>query len=195
MSKSFLPVVVLILLPAVALAQEQSSDERFRSTKEFQNVLAIFKESQIVIGPDQNVEIYRILTAPTFHHPLSIRVEKSGDSYFLTAKHLSGQGGYEWGTLRREERRRLTQREWQTLLGLIKEASFWSLPTEEKEAGPNEKGEETICLDSTSWALEGMSAGKYHVVYRYCPELRGVKTVGLYMVKLTKWGIKESDIR
>jgi hypothetical protein len=195
MSKSFLSAAILILLPAIVLSQEQSSDERFRSTKEFQKVLAVFKESQIVIAPNQDGEIYRIFIAPTFYHPLSIRVEKIGDNYLLIAKLLSGQGGYQWGRLKKEKRRMLTQKEQQTLLALIKEASFWSLTTEEKEVGPNEKGEETICLDSTSWTLEGMSAGKYHVVYRYCPELQGVKTVDLYMVKLTKWGIKGADLR
>jgi hypothetical protein len=99
------------------------------------------------------------------------------------------------GTLKNEKRRRLSEREWQTLLNIINESSFWSLPIEEKESEPNAKGEMTICLDSTSWTLEGVNNGKYHVVYRYCPELKGIKTVGLYMVKLTKWNIKESDLR
>jgi len=195
MRMRFLLIAVLILLPEMSFSQELSSAEKFRTTKEFLSVLSVFKESPIIATPNQNVEIYRIFIAPTFYHPLFIRVEKNGNDYFLIAKRLSGQGGYSWGTLKKEKKRRLSESEWKTLLNLINEASFWVLPIEEKESGPNEKGEETICLDSTSWTLEGMNAGKYHVVYRYCPELKGVKTVGLYMVKLTKWGIKESDLR
>ncbi|HEX8557992.1 MAG TPA: hypothetical protein VF668_07830 [Pyrinomonadaceae bacterium] len=190
-----LVIVALSLFPALSLPQEISPAEKFRTTKEFQKVLSLFKESQLVATPNRDAEVYRVFIAPTFYHPMSIRIEKNADGYFLSAKRLSGQGGYEWGTLKGEKRRRLSEREWRTLLNLMNEASFWASPTEEKEAGPNEKGEETICLDSTSWTLEGVSGGKYHVVYRYCPEMKGIKTVGLYMARLTKWGIKEIDLR
>jgi hypothetical protein len=93
----FYLIAILILLPSVSLSQEQSLTEKFRSTKEFQKVLSVFKEQQIVDAPNRNTEIYRIFITPTFYHPLSIRVEKSGNDYFLIAKRLSGQGGYGWG--------------------------------------------------------------------------------------------------
>ncbi len=195
MRKTLCLIAILISLPTACLSQETSPVEKFRSRKEYQNTLSVFRESPIAPATNPNAEIYRIFIVPTFYHPLSIRVEKSGNNYVLRAKRLSGQGGYGWGTLKGEERRRLSEREWQSLLNLLNETSFWSLPTGDKEFEPNEKGEVTICLDSTSWILEGVSGGKYHVVDRYCPERKGVKEVGLYMVKLTKWKIKESDLR
>lgn len=188
-------IVILTLLPALNLSQETNPAEKFRADKQYQNTLSVFRESQIASAPNASAEVYRIFIIPTFYHPLSIRVEKSGSDYLLVAKRLSGQGGYGWGTLKDEKKRRLSEGEWRSLLNLLNNASFWTLPTSDKEFESNEKGEITICLDSTSWTLEGVSSGKYHVVDRYCPERKGVKEVGLYMVKLTKWGIKESDLR
>ena len=132
---------------------------------------------------------------PTFSHPLAIRIEKEGHRYALIAKRLDGQGGYGWGTLKDERRRRLTTKEWQTLLGLMNRISFWTLPTEDKEFEPDEKGQVTICLDSTSWILEATRGGRYHAVDRYCPPQKGLKELGLYLVKLTKWRTKEYYFR
>jgi hypothetical protein len=105
------------------------------------------------------------------------------------AKWLSGQVGYDWGTLKGQKTRHRTEREWQKLLQLLDRATFWTLPYEDKEPEPNAKGELTICLDDTDWFLEGVSSGKYHVVDRYCPEANSFKAVGLYMVRLARLGI------
>ncbi|MCA1594613.1 MAG: hypothetical protein LC754_18690 [Acidobacteria bacterium] len=168
--------------------------EKLRMSKEYQYTLSRFNEPQIYPAANQNIEIYRIFVSPTFSHALSIRVERKGKDYFLVAKYLSGQVGYDWGTLKGEKKRRLKEKEWQKLLDLLNRASFWTLPSEDKEPEPNEKGEVSICLDNTDWYLEGVRGGKYHVVDRYCPELRNFKAIGLYMVKLSKLDIKESDL-
>jgi hypothetical protein len=55
---------------------------------------------------------------------------------------------------------------------LIQEASFWIEAMVEKEAEPNEKGEMIICLDSTSWTLEGIDDGKYHWFIVTAPSYR-----------------------
>jgi hypothetical protein len=188
-------IAILILFPAVGLSQDASPAEKFRTNEKYRNTLSVFREPQIVSAINARAEVYRIFIIPTFYHPLSIRIEQSGKRYVLIAKRLGGQGGYGWGTLKHERRRRLTVREWQTFLNLLRDASYWTLPTEDAEFQPNEKGEVTLCLDSTSWILEGVSDGKYHVVDRYCPARKGVKEVGLYMVRLTKWATKESDFR
>ena len=194
MRKQLNLIALLILLPAASLSQEASPAEKYRSTKEYRNTLSVFRETPIAPAANPGTEMYRIFIVPTFSHPLSIRVERSGVDYVLVAKRLSGQGGYGWGTLKDEKRRRLSEREWRGLLKLLDETSFWTLPTGDARFEPNERGEVMICLDGTSWILEGVRGAKYHVVDRYCPELKGVREAGLYMVKLTKWGIKESDL-
>ena len=197
MRKKLYLIAILIFLPAASLSQVTSPAEEYRSGKEYRNTLSVFREFPIAPATNPEAEIYRIFIVPTFYHALSIRVEKSGSGYLLVAKRLSGQGDYGWGTLKDEKKRRLSEREWQTFLNLLNETSFWSMPAgQDREFEPPEGVEAAICcMDSTSWILEGMRRGKYHVVDRYCPELKGVKEIGLHMVKLTKWKIKESDLR
>jgi hypothetical protein len=184
-------LAILLLSPVTSLPQESSPAEKIRTSKEYQNTLSLFKEPQIFPAANPDAEVYRILISPTFYHALSIRVERNGKDYGLVAKYTSGQVGYDRGTLKGEKKRHLTEKEWRRLLELINRASFWSLPSNDKEPEPNERGEATICLDNTDWFLEGVSGGKYQVVNRYCPESKDFKAVGLYLVRLSKLGIDE----
>jgi hypothetical protein len=187
-------VAFLFLLPMPGFAQEANSAEELRARNTYRNTLSIFKETQIFSHTNPKIEIYRVLIVPTFYHPLSIRVERNEGEYFLVAKQLSGQGGYGWGKLKREKRRRLSAEEWRTLIDLSNQLSFWTLDPIDKEYEPDEKGETRICLDGTSWYLEALSGGKYHALERYCPESERFRAVGLYLLKLSKWGIRESDV-
>ncbi len=184
-------LTALLMLPVANLSQEISPAEKLRADERYQNTLSLFREPQIFPPTSPDAEVYRILVFPTFYRALSIRAERSGKGYYLTAKYLSGRVGYDWGTLKGERRRRLSEKEWRKLLGLLESASFWSLPSEEKGPEPNDKGEAAACLDSTGWYLEGVRGGKYHVAGRYCPDRGSFKAVGLYMVELSKLGIDE----
>jgi hypothetical protein len=186
-------LAALLLLPTAGFSQESPAKELSKDER-YQNTLTLFREPRIFPPVTPEAEVYRIFVSPTFSHALSIRVERNGKDYVLVAKYLSGQVGYGWGTLKGEKRRRLSEKEWRKLIGLSEAASFWSLPSEEKEPEPNERGEVTICLDNTGWYLEGVKDGKYHVVDRYCPDSQSFKAIGLYMVKLSKLGVKESDL-
>jgi hypothetical protein len=185
--------VVLLSLPACVYSQGQTPAETLRASKQYRNRLTIFREPQILPPSTSRVEVYRVFIVPIFRHPISLRVEKTKAGYFVSAKRLSGEGGYNWGHLNRQTRRRLNETEWQELLELLSAASFWTLPSQEEEPKPNEKGELTVCLDGTSWYLEGVKGGTYQAVYRYCPAAKSFKAVGLYMLKLSKLGIRDSD--
>ncbi len=152
-------IAMLILLPAVCLSRDKSPAEQFRISERFRKTLSAFNELQIAPASNPDGEMYRAFVVPTFYHPLSVRVERDGRGYVLAAKRLSGQGGYGWGTLKDQTKRRLNEKEWQTLLNLLNETSFWTLPSEDQGFEPNEKGEVTICLDGASWTLEGISGG------------------------------------
>jgi hypothetical protein len=190
-------ILSLALTPALfvtALAQEESPRQRLLSSPGNIKVSRLFREAPVLQTDDPEAEIYRITFIPTFHHPIKIRVEKQKDTYVLIAKRLSGQGGYDAGILRTERRRRLRPREWNRLLELLEEANFWKLPYLEKEAGPNEKGEETICLDGSEWVIEGVRNGQYHAVNRYCPEAKSFEAVGLYLAQLSGLRVKEREL-
>jgi hypothetical protein len=190
MKKRFALFAVFLLWGCAVFSQEISPAEAMRASEGYQKTLAVFKEPSIFPASSQDAEVYRVFIYPTFYHALSIRVEKSGKRYTLVVKYLSGKVGYGEGTLKGEKRRRLTEKEWRNFIELLNQASFWSLPAEEEEPEPNEKGETLICLDGTSWYLEGVREGKYHAVQRYCPGSPSVAAVGAYMAKLSKLGAK-----
>jgi hypothetical protein len=186
-------LTLLLLVPTFAYTQATNPAEALRAQKRYRNTLTIFKERQIFPAPS-NSEVYRVFIVPTFRHPISIRIEKTRAGYFLFAKGLSGQGGYEWGRLNRRTQRRLNQTEWQGLVDVLDAASFWTLPSNDEEPKPDEKGAVTVCLDGTSWYLEGAKGRAYQAVDRYCPASKNFKAVGLYMLKLSRLGIPESDV-
>jgi hypothetical protein len=192
--RTILIFAALLLLPAFANSQGNNPAETLRARKQYRNTLTIFQEPQIFPASTSRIEVYRVFITPTFRQPISIRVEKTGAGYFVSGKRLSGQGGYKWGHLNGQTRRRLNQTEWHELLDLLTAASFWTLPSQDEEPKPNEKGELTVCLDGTSWYLEGAKAGTYQAVDRYCPASKAFKAVGLYILKLSKLGIPASDV-
>jgi hypothetical protein len=194
MRMRFYIIAALLLLPCISLSQEISPAEKLRASKEYQNTLSLFNEPQIYPSANPNIEVYRIFISPIFSHALSIRIEKQGEDYLLVAKYLSGQVGYDWGKLKGEKKRRITEKEWLKLISLLNQASFWILPSKDTAWEPKGKGEVAICLDDTDWYLEGVQDGKYHVVDRYCPESQDFKAIGLYMVKLSKLSVKESEL-
>jgi hypothetical protein len=190
-------ILSLALIPALfvtASAQEENLRQRLLSSPGNLKVSKLFREAPVLPVDDPEAEIYRITFIPTFYHPIKIRVEKHRDTYLLIAKRLSGQGGFDAGRLKTENKRRLRPREWHRLLELLGEANFWKLPYLEKEAGPNEKGEETICLDGSEWVIEGVRNGQYHAVNRYCPESKSFEAVGLYLAKLSGLRVKEREL-
>lgn len=187
-------IAILISLPLPAYSQGAITAQSLRTRKQYRNTLALFREPQIFPGTGSNVEVYRVFVAPTFGHPISIRVEKNRDGYFVIAKGLSGQGGYRWGRLKHQTRRRLNQAEWHRLIELLSAASFWTLPAEAEETKPNEKGEITICMDGTSWYLEGVKGETYQAVDRECMLAKTIRAIGLYMVRLSKWAAIDSDL-
>lgn len=182
-------IVTLALFPAISFPQTVEPSQAVRTGTRYANTLAVFHEPEIFPRPNADSETYRLLVTATFYHPLVVRIERNGNRYVLEAKWLSGQVGYDWGKLKGQKMRHLTQSEWRRLNVLLNRASFWTLPYEDKEPKPNEKGELTVCLDGTDWFLEGSAVSKYHVVDRYCPESGAFKAVGLYMVKLARLNI------
>lgn len=192
--KFILGLMIILILFLAALAQEQSPRQSLLSSKGNLKVSKLFSEAPVLPVDELDAEIYRITFIPTFYNPIKIRVEKRKNSIVLIAKRLSGQGGYDPGKLKTEKRQRLHLWDWNRLLDLLKEAGFWELPYLEKEPEPNEKGEMTICLDGSEWVIEGVKNGQYHVVNRYCPEVKSFQTIGLYLVKLSGLKVKEREL-
>jgi hypothetical protein len=189
MKRGLYAILIVVQLSSAALSQTDEASEKVRTGTRYKNTLAVFREPEIFPRTTNDSEVYRILVTATFYHPVIIRIESNGTQSVLNAKWLSGQVGYDWGTFQGEKTRNLTEKEWRRLNQLLNRASFWTTSYEQAQPQPNEKGEETVCLDGVDWFLEGSARGTYHVVDRYCPDEGAFKAVGMYMVKLARLNI------
>ena len=110
----------------------------------------------------------------TFDHPIAIRVVFDGSSCQLTAKELTGQGGYESGSLRRRVDRPLEQDACTRLATLLSSPELWQ---------PSPK---TLGLDGSEWIVES-SVGEYRVVRDWSPKSGPIRSLGLELIGLVGW--------
>jgi hypothetical protein len=126
--------------------------------------------------------VYRLLYLPTFYRPISVRVEKAGESGKLRAVQFDGKGGFEPGKVAFEKARNLTRSEWQQLQVGLERAKFWTMPTS-VEAGPADG----ITVDGDHMILEGTDGGRYHVVDRDEPGEEAYEKLCLDLLGLAGW--------
>lgn len=110
---------------------------------------------------DKSAEQYRFLWLRSFHKPIAVRIRRDDTAVSLRAVRLSGRGGYQPGRIEHDETLTLTTNQWHEFSQLLEKSSFWTLPTDEKNAPRG--------FDGSRWVLEGLSQGKYHVVDRWTP--------------------------
>jgi len=122
-------------------------------------------EPSLSCGQSSEEEVYRFLWLPTFQHPLSVRITRTGDGAALDMAELTGASGDEPGTVGRHEERKLTNAEWQSLQAALGAIDFWNMPANQLPPDPT-----VVHTDGTIWILEGYRAGAYHVVDRWSPE-------------------------
>lgn len=137
----------------------------------FAKMLGQLHEPQLSeLANDVNAEIYRVLIFPTWGNSISVRVQRQGDLYSLSARRLDGQAGYDAGKLVESKDIDLNAEGSKALEVLIKNLNFFQFPVEDKVQG----------FDGDEWMIEGVSQGKYHIAERWCandynPTKRGLR--------------------
>jgi len=139
---------------------------------------------------DFDRESYRFLWMRTFHEPLMVRVDRTPEGDFVTAKTLDGAGGYVPGCVNREVRRRLSTEETEGLLAHYRAVFATPLP-----AYP--PGQTRLGADGARWVFE--KAGESVRVIRDLwspdePQFSAYRELCLYMVRLPGFEIPEKDI-
>ena len=109
---------------------------------------------------------FRFSWIPTFHPSVVVLAERTPSGPRLTAKILSGAGGYEPGTVQRARFIELSESEWTELLNLITASQFSTAPQAEPPRN-------AIGADGAQWILEGVRNGRYNVVDRWSPRRDG----------------------
>jgi hypothetical protein len=102
---------------------------------------------------------YRLLYLPTFREPLVVRVTEATHSWRVVCKRSDGLGGYFTGQLVGSGERSLSRAEVKQFRRRLDRVGFWEMPSFDGVFG----------LDGTRCVIEGMSAGRYHVVDRWSP--------------------------
>jgi len=110
---------------------------------------------------DRSSTVYRFLWLPTFHRPVSVRLEKSSEGAILRAVLLDGRGGYEPGKITLSKSTRLSDAQWENFQRLLDKVKLWEMPTKDPELGG---------YDGDQLILEAVRAGGYHVVDRWSPD-------------------------
>ena len=116
---------------------------------------------------------YRFLWLRSFHPSIAVRIdiEPSGRGV-LTAKRLSGKGGYHPGHLIEKRTKDLSARTVMAFLDRLTRADFWhSLPLDRSG------------LDGAYWILEGVKDGSYHIEERWSPVRGAFRNACLFLLE------------
>jgi hypothetical protein len=138
--------------------------------------LRAMKEPSLVDVKDPDSEVYRFLWLRTFHHPISVRIVRTGYSFRLTSVELNGAGGYDPGRNLRTDNVEIFNDEWCQFTALLDKAQFWAEPTVNRELSG---------FDGSQWVFEGVNDGRYHIVDRWTPREGAFREACIYLLKLS----------
>lgn len=126
---------------------------------------------------------YRFTWLRTFDPPVMVRVDVAPNGVMqLTAKQLSGQGGYDPGRLVKRTVRNLTGDEAAKLNAAILASSVFDSPETNCRGG----------ADGSRWIFEANDHGRYRYVNRWTPDESPVRDVGRLLLSFTGWRFDRS---
>jgi len=128
-------------------------------------------------GPDS----WRFLWLRSFHAPIAVRIQSAADGRLnLTAKRLSGQGGYDPGLIAATVQRPLEPDEARRFRALAGSPRF-------DADGPPDC---TFGADGARWIIETRVGGQYHFQDEWTPQTGEVAALGRFMLDLTDWDVE-----
>jgi len=141
----------------------------FRSQWFSKHLSAMREPALPIMTNNPATECYRFLHLPTWGHPVAIRLTASGEVFTVHSTVLSGQGGYEPGTITNQTYAVAGKEASDDLRKQIEKVKLFRMSTTDHTCG----------CDGEEWVLEGVAGGKYCVVSRWCPVEYDTKKRGL----------------
>jgi hypothetical protein len=121
---------------------------------------------------------WRFTWLRSFHPPVMVRIDVGPDGRMhLTAKQLSGAGGYAPGRIAKQVHRDLTQDEQSKLVAMLDRTRVLDLPPIDCQLG----------MDGARWIFEASEAGSYRYVNQWSPKDGPAREAGLAFLALTGW--------
>lgn len=130
-----------------------------------------------------NTVIYRFTWLRSFHHPIVVRIENNNDDYILYWKVGKGAGGYKPEGILKQGVNKMSAEEWETFNTLI-----------DREDYNNIRNKQSMAIgDGATWAIEEKLPNKFRAKRTENPDTDLFRAC-MYLVKLAKLNIKESEI-
>lgn len=141
--------------------------------------LSAMKEPVLTLPTgDKDYFAFRILYLPTWGRPVVLRVERRSGIAMRRAVILSGDGGYDPGEIKAEQRADVTKSEFAALLEGLRKSGFWELPLKD----------DVIGTDGSQLIVEVVQAGRHAVLVRWTPEAdtakRGLSALVAFYMRL-----------
>jgi hypothetical protein len=133
------------------------------------------------------VQSYRFLWLRALTHPIAVRVDIEPDGTgVLTTKMGSGSSCGVPGTLIQNSSRKLDDTQVDAFLALVRKSGFWTAPS---------PANDQTGTDGAEWIIEGLKAGKYHVIDRWSPGKGPAHDLGIFLAfDLAKMDIPTNEI-
>ena len=181
--------LVLVGAPAAATPAVACCFPRAAELDEFRcrwycNHLHAMAEQPLPLG----AEGYRFLYLRTFHAPISVRVQRIGQRWLLSARLLDGHGGYGPGHVAKRTDKELSPEEARMLEDRLRTAAFWGNPWKEQQ---------DTGVDGARWILEGRRGSEYRLVDIWSPQgahYERFREACLYFLDLAKLRPTQDEI-
>lgn len=150
----------------------------------FSKHLAAAKETSLFeqsLKPPMDIAAsYRFTWLPSFHAPVTVRIDQWRDgTMVLTAKRLTGRGGYDPGHIGSTTTRKLTAKESADIRQMFAARDFAAFRTNPCNTA----------TDGAQWLVESRIGSKYHVVNQFSPQAGAILRIGTALLTLTNWKI------
>jgi hypothetical protein len=126
---------------------------------------------------------YRFLWLRSSHHPIAVRIEKSGSSVGLNAVELDGTGESAPGRIVKRTQHALSPAEQDKFLTKLKQVGFWEMRNNRDRFGFN----------GAQWVLEGAENGQYRIVERWSPKPGAYRDLCVLLVEFAGFVIPSLD--
>ncbi len=139
------------------------------------------KEAPLISGTKNEQYLFRVLSLPSFDHPVCFTIENKNDQLFLNWTVGRGTGGYEPKGIKKKGNMKLLKKEWEYFKQLINIAQIDSLPL----------ASYLSMTDGTSWVIEKNIDNKYKIHFsNILPQ--GIEDGYLFLLHLS--GVKNEDV-